>query len=72
MTDRKADGAETRSRRICELCDVEMTPLEAQFNYLNRTFKHVVLRCPRCGQVYIPEELAEGRMREVEKTLEEK
>jgi hypothetical protein len=29
-------------------------------------------RCPRCGLVFIPEELALGKMAEVEKLLEDK
>jgi uncharacterized protein with PIN domain len=57
---------------ICEPCQVAMEPIEAHFTYLKRTFKHKVLRCPVCGQIYISEQLAKGRMREVEVALEEK
>ncbi|MDR3225751.1 MAG: hypothetical protein LBT52_05610 [Clostridiales Family XIII bacterium] len=46
--------------------------MEAGFSYLGRSFKHTVLRCPVCGQVFIPEEMTAGRMREVEKALEDK
>jgi transposase len=49
-----------------------MQLMDTQFNYLKRSFRYKVPRCPACGQVYIPEELARGRMREVEKTLEDK
>jgi uncharacterized protein with PIN domain len=63
---------ETKQKLICERCNIEMEAMEAQFSYLKRTFKHKVLRCPKCGQIYIPEDLAKGRMREVEYTLEEK
>ncbi|MEG1929648.1 MAG: hypothetical protein RR131_00775 [Anaerovorax sp.] len=65
---------ETKSTptRICYKCHVEMEPMEAQFSYLDRIFRHKVLRCPQCGQVFIPEELATGRMHEVESALEEK
>jgi phage FluMu protein Com len=49
-----------------------MVELEVEFSYLNRSFRHKVPRCPECGQVYIPEELAAGRMSEVEKNLEDK
>lgn len=49
-----------------------MVPMEAQFSYLDRIFRHKILRCPTCGQVYIPEELVKGRMHEVESALEEK
>lgn len=58
--------------RICDSCKVEMVELDVEFSYLNRSFRHKVSRCPECGQVYIPEELASGRMHEVEKKLEEK
>ncbi|MDR2133437.1 MAG: hypothetical protein LBP30_08920 [Clostridiales Family XIII bacterium] len=57
---------------ICDRCNVELRLMETQFAYLKRSFRHKVLRCPECGQVYIPEELARGRVREVEKTLEDK
>jgi hypothetical protein len=57
---------------ICELDGAEMTPMEAGFSYLGRSFKHTVLRCPVCGQVYIPEETVIGRIKEVERALEDK
>lgn len=60
------------SKMICELCNEKMEPLKAQFSYLKRSFSHTVLRCPKCGQVYISEELAKGRIQEVETTLEDK
>ena len=63
---------EEKQTLICDKCKVEMTEHEAEFSYLNRSFRHKVSRCPKCGQVYIPEKLAAGRMSEVEKLLEEK
>ena len=63
---------EEKQTLICDKCQVEMTDSEVEFAYLNRTFRHKVLRCPQCGQVFIPEKLAAGRMNEVEKMLEEK
>lgn len=63
---------EEKQKLICDKCKVEMTELEVEFSYLNRSFRHKVPRCPECGQVYIPEKLASGRMNEVEKNLEEK
>lgn len=63
---------EEKQKLICDRCKVEMTELEVEFSYLNRSFRHKVPRCPECGQVYIPEKLASGRMNEVEKNLEEK
>lgn len=57
---------------ICDKCKVEMKESEIEFSYLNRAFRHKVPRCPECGQVHIPEELAKGRMSEVEMMLEDK
>jgi hypothetical protein len=36
------------------------------------SFSHDVLRCPKCRKVFIPRELAEGRMAEVEMMMEDK
>jgi len=59
-------------RLICARHQAELIPMEAEFSYLGRSFRHPVLRCPVCGLPYVSEELARGRMREVEMTLEEK
>ena len=45
---------------------------DTQFTYLDKKFRHKVPRCPQCGQVFISEELAKGKMAQLEKTLEEK
>lgn len=63
---------EEKPKLICDRCKAVMVELEVEFSYLNRSFRHKVPRCPECGQVYIPEELAAGRMSEVEKNLEDK
>ena len=57
---------------ICNRCDVELTDVKTQFSYLGHTFHTDVPRCPECGQVFIPEELASGRMSEAEMSLEDK
>ncbi len=49
-----------------------MTPAKAYFSYLDHSFHTDLLRCPRCGQVFIPEELVKGKMQEVEMALEDK
>ena len=63
---------EKKSTLICDGCQVEMAELEVQFEYLDKFFRHKVLRCPLCGQVFLPQELVEGRMKTVEKSMEEK
>jgi hypothetical protein len=63
---------EEKSKLICSRCQVALEPAEASFSYLGRSFKHMVNRCPSCGQVYIEEEMAQGKMKQVEEALEEK
>jgi hypothetical protein len=40
--------------------------------YLGNAYPVELLKCPKCGMVLVPEELAVGKMAEVEKTLEDK
>ena len=49
-----------------------MEEIDANFSYLDRTFRHKVARCPQCGQVCLSEDLVTGRMSEVEALIEEK
>jgi RNase P subunit RPR2 len=63
---------EENKKLICSRCNVEMTPAKTCFSYLNHSFHTEVLRCPLCGQVFIPESLASGRMTEVEISIEDK
>lgn len=57
---------------ICCSCQKEMIPQKTDFTYLGHSFYTDVLRCPECGNVYIPEQLVKGRMAEVEMELEDK
>lgn len=57
---------------ICNRCNVELKPIKASFSYLEHNFNTEVPRCPKCGQVFIPESLALGRMMEVEASVEDK
>ena len=56
----------------CARCDEELVLKKTRFTYLERSFTHEVPCCPECGKVYISPELAEGRMAEVERQLEDK
>jgi hypothetical protein len=40
--------------------------------YLGSKFPVDLLQCPQCGQAFVPEELAMGKMAEVERILEDK
>jgi RNase P subunit RPR2 len=57
---------------ICHGCQQQLVPQKTDFHYLGHHFYADVLRCPGCGQVFIPEEMARGRMAEVEMQLEDK
>ena len=64
--------AEDIKNKICQLCHKKMELRKVDFQYLGHAFFTDLLRCPDCGQVYIPEELVETRIKEVETLLEDK
>jgi hypothetical protein len=57
---------------ICQKCLKELVPRKTDFSYLGHSFFTEILKCPECGQVFIPEEIAKGRIAEVEMQLEDK
>ena len=57
---------------ICDRCNLEMIPQKNHFSYLGHAFSTELPTCPACGQVYIDEKLAKGRMAQVEMELEDK
>ena len=63
---------EEKSILMCDRCQVELQEFQVQFQYLGKSFRHKVPRCPHCGQVFLPEELVKGRMSDVEEQLEDK
>ena len=56
----------------CLKCDRDLVLRKIVFNYMGHTVAHEVPACPKCGRVYVSQELAEGRMSEVEQLLEDK
>ena len=56
----------------CRKCGVELKKQKTVFDYMSRTFSEDLLKCPKCGKVLIPSDLADGRMAEVEEMLEDK
>lgn len=57
---------------ICCKCGIAMQQRKACFSYMGYSFNTELPCCPRCGQVYIDEDVAAGKMAEVEMALEEK
>lgn len=56
----------------CSACGAPLVKGKVMISYLGSGFPVDLLKCPTCGQVFIPEELALGKMLEVEKSLEDK
>jgi len=56
----------------CASCGEALVSRKTTFSYLGRDVTHEVSGCPKCGKVFIPMGLAEGRMAEVEELLEDK
>lgn len=57
---------------LCCKCRKQLVEKPVKFTYLGREFRHTVPCCPKCGQVLITEEMARGKMAEVEMLLEGK
>ena len=56
----------------CSKCNLPLEPGKVMVSYLGNSYPVDLLRCPSCGLVMVPEDLALGRMNEVEKALEDK
>lgn len=57
---------------ICNTCGIRLTPGKVTLAYLGSRFPVELYKCAQCGLVYIPEELARGKMQQVEAALEDK
>ncbi|NLT96482.1 MAG: hypothetical protein GXW85_13320 [Clostridia bacterium] len=57
---------------ICDKCGIPLTPGKVTLSYLGSSFPVELPKCSQCGLVFIPEELARGKMDQVEKALEDK
>jgi hypothetical protein len=57
---------------ICDDCNVQLTLGNVTLSYLGSSFPVELYKCPQCGLVFIPEDLARGKMDQVEKALEDK
>jgi hypothetical protein len=56
----------------CARCGTPLVVGKVSISYLGNAFPVDLLKCPSCGLVYVPEDLALGKMAEVEKALEDK
>jgi uncharacterized protein with PIN domain len=63
---------ETKVSLLCCRCNVPLVKSKSVLTYQGQKLTYDLDRCPRCGQIYIPEDLAIGKMAEVEYSIEEK
>ena len=66
------NGTTGKTPWICDKCKKELVSEKVKVKYLDGNFEVELLRCPECKIVFIDEELARGKMLEVEKGLEDK
>jgi len=57
---------------LCDKCKKELVQKKVKVRYLEGNFEVEMLKCPECNMVFVDEELAVGKMLEVEKGLEDK
>ncbi len=61
-----------QSTWLCANCNLPLQTAQVDVAYMDNAFPVELLKCPNCGLVFVPEELALGKMVEVEKQLEDK
>ena len=57
---------------ICAKCKLELVAGPVKASYLGNSFPVTLLKCPGCGIAFVPEDLATGKMLQVEQALEDK
>lgn len=56
----------------CGKCDVPLEARTVEVAYMGSKYPVELPRCPLCGIVFIPEQLALGKMAQIEQLLEDK
>ena len=57
---------------MCDKCQKALVAQKVKVRYLEGNFEVELLKCPECNMVFISEDLALGKILEVEKSLEDK
>ncbi|WP_237152913.1 DVU_1557 family redox protein [Oryzibacter oryziterrae] len=72
MSNTIPEGAGNPADLLCFACDVPLEMGKVEATYLGQKFPVDLPRCPKCGFVYVSEDLALGKMLRVEQALEDK
>ncbi len=56
----------------CSKCGVTLEMGKVEIAYMGSQYPVELPRCPGCGLVFVPEQLALGKMAQVEQLLEDK
>lgn len=56
----------------CDKCNIDLEMLPVNLSYLEFSFTEKLPCCPKCGMVFISEELVDGKITELEESFEEK
>jgi Zn-finger nucleic acid-binding protein len=65
-------NSEGNNEWVCDKCKIELELSKVRVLYLGGDFEVELLKCPKCNAVFVGEDLALGKMLEVEKELEDK
>lgn len=57
---------------VCRKCGQALQATPVDVTYMGSSFRVELPGCPTCGFIFIPPILADGKMQEVEKLLEDK
>lgn len=66
------DQTEKTTVWMCDKCQKALVSQKVKVRYLEGNFEVELLKCPSCNMVFISEDLALGKILEVEKSLEDK
>ena len=56
---------------LCD-CGLELETVKVTLSYLGASFPADIPACPKCGAIFIPAEVALGKMLQIEQGLEDK
>lgn len=57
---------------VCTKCSIMLEPAISKFSYMGHEMQSEVLKCPKCGQVYLDEKTVTEKVKHIEEALEDK